>query len=291
MGTGRLAFSQESDIILIRGAIFMTIFRLILISLSLLFSVLFSASLLAKDRKTVERELRAAYQSSYAVLQWDVLGPELKLELPKMQRKGVNKELPFVLQLSRIQVAKKEIKFQAQRLYFYRDVKNALHFFPGPVEKYKLKWKTKPSDPDILKEDFMRVLPISAQIEVDPRFWPPEIPDGCNLRDLQHCPRLKLPTGLYVYGGSVSKPKCLVCKDAEYSETARVEKIGGKVVCQLIIFEDGTVGGIKLIKSAGYGMDESVIYASSHWRFKPGMKDGKPVKVLLHFEVTFNIFD
>ena len=268
----------------------MTIFRLILISLSLLFSVLFSASLLAKDKKTVERELRAAYESSYAVLQWDVLGPELKLELPKMQRKGVNKELPFVLQLSRIQVAKKEIKFQAQRLYFYRDVKNAVHFFPGPVEKYKLKWKTKPSDPDILKEDFMRVLPLSAQIEVDPRFWPPEIPDGCNPRDLQHCPGFKLPPGLYAVGGPVSKPVCLVCKRPEYSQNARVEKIEGKVVCHVIIFEDGTVGGIKLSKSLGYGMDESVIYAISHWRFKPAMKDGKPVNVHLHIEMSFKIF-
>jgi outer membrane biosynthesis protein TonB len=44
---------------------------------------------------------------------------------------------------------------------------------------------------------------------------------------------------------------------------------------------------IKVQRPLGMGLDEKAIEAVQQWRFRPGMKDGKPVTVAATLEVNF----
>src|SRR5205807_2434231 len=75
----------------------------------------------------------------------------------------------------------------------------------------------------------------------------------------------------------VGMPKCQYCPDPEYSREARKKKYEGVVVLMVVVTVEGKAKNIQVMKSAGMGLDEKAIEAVRKWRFKPAMKDGKPV--------------
>ena len=95
--------------------------------------------------------------------------------------------------------------------------------------------------------------------------------------------------GVYRIGGGVSAPAVLLKVEPEYSEEARKAKWQGTVVLSLIVDETGHPQGLKVVRSLGLGLDQKAIDAVEKWRFKPGMKDGKPVAVQATIEVNFRL--
>ncbi|MBV8846195.1 MAG: energy transducer TonB [Bryobacterales bacterium] len=95
--------------------------------------------------------------------------------------------------------------------------------------------------------------------------------------------------GAYRIGGGVSAPVPIYQPEPEYSEEARKAKWQGSVVLSLIVDEVGKAVNIKVSKSLGLGLDQKAIEAVEKWRFKPGMKDGKPVPVIASVEVNFRL--
>jgi len=53
--------------------------------------------------------------------------------------------------------------------------------------------------------------------------------------------------------------------------------------------ENGVPQEIKVVRSLGLGLDQKAIEAVQKWRFKPGLKDGKPVPVSANIEVNFRL--
>ena len=53
--------------------------------------------------------------------------------------------------------------------------------------------------------------------------------------------------------------------------------------------EKGAPTDIRVVKKLGLGLDEKAIESVTKWRFKPGMKDGKPVAVQATIEVAFRL--
>ena len=90
------------------------------------------------------------------------------------------------------------------------------------------------------------------------------------------------------YGGA-SEPKLIYAPDPEFSEEARKAKYQGSVLIHVIIDANGTPQDLKVTKALGLGLDEKAIQAVQTWRFKPGLKDGKPVNVEATVEVTFRL--
>jgi TonB family protein len=95
--------------------------------------------------------------------------------------------------------------------------------------------------------------------------------------------------GIYHIGGEVSAPKVLRRVEPEYSEEARKAKWQGTVLLSVIIDDHGIVQAVKVVRSLGLGLDENAITAVKQWRFKPGIKGGKPVPVNALLEVNYRL--
>jgi protein TonB len=95
--------------------------------------------------------------------------------------------------------------------------------------------------------------------------------------------------GVYRIGGGVSAPTLIYKIEPEYSEEARKAKHQGTVVLYIVVDDKGMPQNLKVIRPIGLGLDEKAIEAVTKWRFKPGLKDGRPVAVAATIEVNFRL--
>jgi periplasmic protein TonB len=95
--------------------------------------------------------------------------------------------------------------------------------------------------------------------------------------------------GAYKIGGGVSQPVLLHKEEPEYSEEARKAKWQGTVEMQIVVDEHGMPKEMKVTRALGLGLDQKALEAVAKWRFKPGMKDGKPVPVIATVQVNFRL--
>jgi protein TonB len=96
--------------------------------------------------------------------------------------------------------------------------------------------------------------------------------------------------GVYHIGGGVSQPVVLYAPEPEFSEEARKAKVAGNVVVYLQVDPNGRPVHVRVIRGIGLGLDEKAMEAVRQYKFKPAMKDGKPVTVEMNVEVNFQIF-
>lgn len=94
---------------------------------------------------------------------------------------------------------------------------------------------------------------------------------------------------VYWISGEVSAPKLIHKMDPEYSEEARKAKVQGTVRMEIAVGEDGRVGEIRVTGPLGLGQDERAVEAVRRWRFRPGMRMGRPVPVRATVEVNFRL--
>ena len=77
----------------------------------------------------------------------------------------------------------------------------------------------------------------------------------------------------------------------KYTPEAMKAGIQGSIGLSVVVLETGTVGEVTITKSLDkeYGLDDEAVKTVKQWRFKPGMKDGKPVAVRVDIEMTFKL--
>ena len=76
----------------------------------------------------------------------------------------------------------------------------------------------------------------------------------------------------------------------KYPEAAKKDTLQGRVVLQFVIEKDGSVTGVKILRSAAPVLDEEalrVISQSPKWT--PGYVNGEPVRVTYCFPVVFKL--
>jgi periplasmic protein TonB len=95
--------------------------------------------------------------------------------------------------------------------------------------------------------------------------------------------------GAFRIGGDVSAPSLVSKVEPEYSEEARKAKYSGTVLLSIVVDEHGLPRDIRVVRPLGLGLDEKAIEAVSHWRFRPGMKGGRPVATQAQVEVNFRL--
>jgi len=90
-------------------------------------------------------------------------------------------------------------------------------------------------------------------------------------------------------GPGVTPPKVTHQVEPSYSREALDAGVQGTVVFEVVVDVSGRLTDISLVSPLGYGLDERAREAIGQWRFEPGSKDGKPVRVLATIEVNFRL--
>lgn len=92
---------------------------------------------------------------------------------------------------------------------------------------------------------------------------------------------------VYKVGGDVSAPVVIQPVAPQYTPSAISKKIEGSVLVSLQVDGNGNPNHIRVLHGLGEGLDEKAIEAVHHYKFKPGMKDGKAVAVEWNLEIKF----
>lgn len=64
-----------------------------------------------------------------------------------------------------------------------------------------------------------------------------------------------------------------------YTEQADLAGIAGTVELEAVFGADGRVGEVEVLRWAGFGLDEAAVTTIRQLRFKPAMRDGKPLTI------------
>lgn len=108
-------------------------------------------------------------------------------------------------------------------------------------------------------------------------------PDNEILKDTD-ATSLPIPTDEYL----VSKMPSVASEvHIPYPAEAKVKKIEGKVVMELLIDATGSVRQAKLISGPGFGLNEAALSAIRNFRFRPAEVDGKAVAVRIPYTYNF----
>ena len=90
--------------------------------------------------------------------------------------------------------------------------------------------------------------------------------------------------------GDVTPPKVLHRVEPRYTREARVNGIQGSVLIEVAVDESGKPDNISVLSPIGFGLDSRAVDAVRQWIFRPGFKEGKPVRSVTTVEVKFRIF-
>jgi periplasmic protein TonB len=98
--------------------------------------------------------------------------------------------------------------------------------------------------------------------------------------------------GTYMAGAAgLTDPEPIFEKKPEYTSAAMRAKVQGTVEVQAVVNPDGSVSRVQIVRSLDdrFGLDEEAMKAVRQWRFRPGVKGGKPVPVMVVIELTFTL--
>jgi TonB family protein len=88
-------------------------------------------------------------------------------------------------------------------------------------------------------------------------------------------------------GGELTAPVALTKVDPAYPPDLMRDRIEGTVTVYAVIHSDGTVGDLKLLRGVDERLDSNAMAALSHWRFRPGTKNGAPVELEAVVQIPF----
>lgn len=97
--------------------------------------------------------------------------------------------------------------------------------------------------------------------------------------------------GAYRIGNGVTSPIPIREVKPQYTAEAMRAKVQGTVWLNCVVLPDGTVGNVEIVRSldSSFGLDQEAVKAAKQWRFRPGVRQGEPVPVLVTIELTFTL--
>ena len=94
---------------------------------------------------------------------------------------------------------------------------------------------------------------------------------------------------IYKPGDGVSQPVLVKQVAVPYTPEAMREGIQGAVQIHCVVRTTGMPDHVKVSRSLDPRLDAAAVKAVEPWRFKPGLKDGKPVAVQIEIVVGFGL--
>ena len=87
--------------------------------------------------------------------------------------------------------------------------------------------------------------------------------------------------------GELTAPVALTKVDPAYPPDLMRDRIEGTVTVYAVIHSDGTVGELRVLRGIDDRLDANAMAALSHWRFRPGTKNGAPVELEAVVQIPF----
>ncbi len=86
-----------------------------------------------------------------------------------------------------------------------------------------------------------------------------------------------------------TRPQLIYKVDPEFTEQARKAKFQGTVLLSIVVDASGRTSDIRVERGLGLGLDEKAEEAVAQWRFRPALRDGKPVAATAVVVVRFRL--
>jgi len=95
----------------------------------------------------------------------------------------------------------------------------------------------------------------------------------------------------YRPGGDVTMPVEIRKGTPQYTSEAMRARAQGAILVQCVVQSSGVCSNIRVLRSLNppFGLDQEAIKAAAQWRFRPGMRRGQPVPVLVTMEIQFAV--
>ena len=84
------------------------------------------------------------------------------------------------------------------------------------------------------------------------------------------------PAGVLRPGPGITPPKLTKSARPNYPPEAMRAKVQGRVMMEMVVQADGTVGEVRVVRSLDrkFGLDDAAVKAVKEMRFTPAVKDG-----------------
>lgn len=95
------------------------------------------------------------------------------------------------------------------------------------------------------------------------------------------------PAAVVKPGPGITLPVVVSEVKPSYPADAMAVGAEGSVELECVVNTDGSVGDVRVVRPLYPLLDEAALAAIKQWRFKPGLREGQPVPVLVTVEMTF----
>ena len=94
---------------------------------------------------------------------------------------------------------------------------------------------------------------------------------------------------VYEPGGDVKPPKLVHYVEPAFSSSSKEAFVEGTVKIATVVTTEGKPIDAHVVKGLNSDEDRTAMEAVMQWRFDPGTRNGKPVKVRVKVEVDFHL--
>jgi len=94
---------------------------------------------------------------------------------------------------------------------------------------------------------------------------------------------------VYEVGPTVKSPKLVHYVEPAFSANSKEAFVEGTVKISTVVTPDGKASDSRVVSGLNAEEDRTALEALKQWRFQPGTKDGKPVKIRVTVEVDFHL--
>ena len=77
----------------------------------------------------------------------------------------------------------------------------------------------------------------------------------------------------------------------QYTSEAMRARAQGAITVQCVVQTNGVCTNIRVLRSFNppFGLDQEAMKAAAQWRFRPGMRRGQPVPVVVTMQIEFAV--
>src|SRR5688500_117971 len=90
-------------------------------------------------------------------------------------------------------------------------------------------------------------------------------------------------------GNGVSAPVLVRDVKPSYTPGAMKRRVTGLVAVELVVEIDGSVSNVRVVRPLDPELDDAAVVAVRRWQFKPGLRNGQPVRVAVEAEMSFSL--